>query len=141
MRFLLIPMAMLLAFAAHAVDVHRIVLHVDEADPARQNLVLNNASNINKYYFDKGEEAQIEIVTYGPGLTMLIPGKSPVGDRVKSISQNFDNVKFRACANTHAKMSKKAGKQIELMPQAEMVPSGVIHLVERQEQGWSYIRP
>jgi len=27
------------------------------------------------------------------------------------------------------------------MPQAKMVPSGVVHLVERQEQGWSYIRP
>ena len=40
--------------------------------------MLNNASNINKYYQDKGEEVEIEIVAYGPGLTMLVPGKSPV---------------------------------------------------------------
>jgi len=141
MRLLIITLALLFSVAANAVDVHRIVLHLDEADPARQNLVLNNASNINKHYQDKGEEVEIEIVTYGPGLTMLIPGKSKVADRVTSISQNFDNVSFRACANTHRKMSKKAGKEIALMPQAEMVPSGVVHLVERQEQGWSYIRP
>ena len=57
-----------------------------------------------------------------------------------SIAQNFENVSFQACSNTLAKMSKKAGK-VELMPQAKMVPSGVVHLVERQEQGWSYIRP
>ena len=141
MRYLLFPLALLLSVAASASDVHRIVLHLDEADPERQNLVLNNASNINKYYLDKGEEAEIEIVTYGPGLTMLVPGKSKVADRVESISQNFDNVSFRACSNTLAKMTAKAGKEIKLMPQAKMVPSGVIHLVERQEQGWSYIRP
>ena len=141
MRSVIFSIALLFAASASADDVHRVVLHLDEADPARQNLVLNNASNINKYYQDKGEEVEIEIVTYGPGLTMLIPGKSPVADRVKSISQNFDNVAFRACANTHRKMSKKAGKEIKLMPQAEMVPSGVIHLVERQQEGWAYIRP
>lgn len=141
MRFITMLMAFLVMGSAAATDVHRIVLHLDEADPARQNLVLNNASNVNRYYMDKGEEAEIEIVAYGPGLTMLIPGKSPVADRVKSISQNFDNVSFKACANTHRKMSKKAGKDIPLMPQASMVPSGVIHLIERQEQGWAYVRP
>ena len=142
MRVLLFALAALFATAAAADDdVRQILLHLDEADPARQNLVLNNASNINRYYQDQGREVEIEIVTYGPGLTMLVPGKSPVVERVESISQNFDNVSFRACANTHAKMSKKAGKDIQLMPQAEMVPSGVVHLIERQEEGWIYIRP
>ena len=142
MRVLLFALAALFATTATADDdVRQILLHLDEADPARQNLVLNNASNINRYYQDQGQEVEIEIVTYGPGLTMLVPGKSPVAERVNSISQNFDNVSFRACANTHAKMSKKAGKDIQLMPQAEMVPSGVVHLIERQEEGWIYIRP
>ena len=141
MRVLLFTLAALFATAVGADDVNRIVLHLDEADPDRQNLVLNNASNINRYYQDKGEEVEIEIVTYGPGLTMLIPGKSSVAERVVSISQNFDNVGFRACANTHAKMSKKAGKDIQLMSQADMVPSGVVHLVQRQQQGWIYVRP
>ena len=141
MRFLYITLALLLTSAANAADMHRIVLHLDEADPAQQELVLNNASNINKYYQDKGEEVQIEIVTYGPGLTMLVEGKSPVAERVASIAQNFDNVGFKACANTLQKMTQKAGKEIKLLPQAQMVPSGVVHLVERQEQGWSYIRP
>lgn len=142
MRFLYIPLFLLLSVGlANAADTRRIVFHLDEADPARQNLVLNNASNVNKYYQDKGQEVEIEIVTYGPGLTMLVPGKSPVAERVDSISQNYDNVSFKACANTHAKMSKKAGKDVPLMPQAQMVPSGVIHLVERQQEGWAYIRP
>ncbi|MCB1774763.1 MAG: DsrE family protein [Gammaproteobacteria bacterium] len=141
MRFFPLLLALVMAPAAQASDIHRIVLHLDEADPARQELVLNNASNINKFYQDKGEEVEIEIVAYGPGLTMLVPGKSTVADRVTSISQNFDNVQFKACSNTLTKMSQKAGKDVKLMPQAKMVPSGVVHLVQRQEEGWSYIRP
>ena len=111
-------------------NVHKIVFHIDDSDPERMNLVLNNV-----------EPAQIEIVAYGPGLTMLVEAKSPVKDRVKSIADSFDNVEFKACANTLKAMTKKAGKEIKLLPQAKMVDSGVIHLVERQEEGWSYIRP
>ena len=140
MRYLIVSLAMLFAATAQAVDVHRIVLHVDEADPARQELVLNNASNINKHYQDKGEEVQIEIVAYGPGLKMLLPQSEAAG-RIKSIAQNYENVSFRACSNTLKKMEQKAGKSIALVPEAKMVPSGVVHLVERQEAGWSYIRP
>jgi intracellular sulfur oxidation DsrE/DsrF family protein len=120
---------------------HRVVFHVDENDPGRMNLVLNNASNVDAYYRERAEEVQIEIVAYGPGLHMLRADTSPVKDRVQSLSENFDNVSFMACGNTKNKMSKKANKEIELLPQAKMVPAGVVHLMERQQAGWSYIRP
>ena len=134
---LLLPIAPLSA----AEDIHRVVIHVDDNDPRRMNMALNNASNVNKYYADKGEEVEIEIVAYGPGLHMLLAGSSPVSKRIASFEQNFDNVSFKACGNTHRKMSRKAGKEIALLPQAEMVPSGVIQLIQRQEEGWSYVRP
>jgi intracellular sulfur oxidation DsrE/DsrF family protein len=142
MRGVLFVLALFFSVAAMAGEgVHKIVMHVDENDAARMNLVLNNASNLNKYYLDKGEEAQIEIVTYGPGLTMLNAAKSPVKDRIKSIGQNYDNIQFSACANTMAKIKKKTGKDVKLVPEAVVVPSGVVELVKRQEGGWSYIRP
>ncbi|MGB1111190.1 MAG: DsrE family protein [Gammaproteobacteria bacterium] len=133
--------ALLAAGLASAADLHKIVIHLDEADPARQNLVLNNASNLNKYYLDKGEEAQIEVVAYGPGLTAYVAGKSPVADRIASFQQNYENVSFKACGNTKRKMEKKAGKEIALLDGVEVVPSGAVHLVARQEEGWSYLRP
>ncbi len=126
---------------AHQDKVHRVVIHVDDKDPERMNLALNNASNIDASYTEKGEEVVIEIVTYGPGLHMLRADTSPVKKRIKSFGENFDNISFRACGNTKRIMSKKAGKEIMLLPQAKMVPSGVVHLMERQEQGWSYVRP
>jgi len=132
--FVLIAMV-LSSGVAFAAD-HKIVIHIDENDKKRMNLVLNNAANLNKYYQDKGDETKIEIVAYGPGLKMYTQD-SPVKKRIASFEQNFDNIHFKACSNTHRKMSKKAGKTIKLLPQAKMVDSGAVHLVQRQEEGWS----
>jgi hypothetical protein len=127
--------------ATQAADVHRVVIHVDDNDPKRMNMALNNAANVDAYYKSKAQDVVIEVVTYGPGLMMLHAAKSPVKKRIKSFGQNFDNITFRACGNTHRKMSKKAGKKVALLPEAKIVASGVVHMIQRQEQGWSYIRP
>jgi len=121
--------------------VHKIVLQVNENDKAKMNLALNNAANVDAYYKDKGEEVIVEVVAYGPGLNMLVDGKSPVADRIKSFGQNFENISFKACGNTMNKMKKKSGKDVTLLPNVDMVSAGVVHLSERQEQGWTYIRP
>ena len=121
--------------------VHNIVFQINDNDPKRMNLVLNNAANVDAFYKEAGEEVNIEIVAYGPGLMMLHAGKSPVKKRIGSFAQNFDNISFKACGNTHKKMSKKAGKSVKLLPQATMVQAGVVHLTQRQEEGWTYIRP
>jgi len=121
--------------------VHRIAVHVDQNDPRVMNLALNNVVNVNKYYASKGEKVEIEVVAYGPGLHMYRADTSPVKARVEKMSLEFDNLKFSACGNTHRKMSEKAGKKIKIMSEAQMVPSGVVQLIELQEKGYSYLRP
>ena len=34
-------------------------------------LTLNNATNVIEYYRAKGEDVNVDVVTYGPGLHML----------------------------------------------------------------------
>ena len=72
---------------------------------------------------------------------MLHAGTLPVKKRIARFGQNYGNITFRSCGNTHKKMSKKVGKNVPLLPQAKMVPSGVVHMIQRQEEGWSYVRP
>jgi intracellular sulfur oxidation DsrE/DsrF family protein len=132
------------AFHAHAVNkAHRIVFQIDQNDPAIMNLVLNNVDNVMAYYHDKGEEAQVEIVAYGPGLNMLRADTSPVKDRLTHMARDSfpSKVTFSACGNTKAGMEKKEGHPITIVPEASIVPSGVVRLTELQEAGWSYIRP
>ena len=126
---------------AAEMKVHRIVLHVDDNNPRRMNMVLNNAQNVRAYYKKKGEKVMIEIVAYGPGLHMLRQDTSPVKGRIASMSMEMPNLRFSACGNTLRAMTKKAGKKIPLLEEAKVVPSGVVRLVELQEQGWTYVRP
>lgn len=136
-----VALSLFFAGSALAADaVHRLAIHVDQNDPAVMNLVLNNAKNVQSYYAAKGETVAIEIVAYGPGLKMYT-ADSPVKDRISSMSLEHENLTFAACGNTLAAMEKKAGTKIELVSEATMVPSGVVRLMELQEQGYSYIRP
>ena len=127
----------------HAADakVHRVAIQVDSKDPAVMNLALNNAANVARDFSGRGQQVEIQIVAYGPGLHMLRDDTSPVKARLKSMSESMPNLTFDACANTRRGMQKAEGKDIPLVPQAKVVPSGVVHLVELQEAGWSYIRP
>lgn len=120
---------------------HRVAVHVDENDPQVMNMALNNVANLTRYYQSQGDEVIVEVVTYGPGLNMLIDGKSPVADRVAAMSLEMDNLTFAACANTMAGMKRKTGKDVVLLEEAEVVPSGVVQLISLQEDGFAYIRP
>jgi intracellular sulfur oxidation DsrE/DsrF family protein len=126
---------------AQTPKTHKVAIHVDDKDPARMNMALNNIANLRKYYDSKGETVEIELVAYGPGLHMLRADTSPVADRIATMSLEIENLTFSACGNTHAKMSKKAGKDVQLLDEAKTVPSGVVQLISLQEQGYAYIRP
>ena len=136
-----------LAFAApgFAADTkpHRVAIQVDQNDPQVMNLALNNATNVIEYYRGKNEDVDVDIVTYGPGLHMLRADTSPVQDRLKRLKELAfpGKIQFSACNNTKQGMEKAEGHAISIVPDATIVPSGVVRLMELQEQGWSYVRP
>ena len=122
---------------------HRVAIQVDQNDAQVMNLALNNATNVIEHYRGKNEEVEVDIVTYGPGLHMLRDDTSPVKDRLKRLKELAfpGKVQFSACNNTRQGMEKTEGKAIPIISDATIVPSGVVRLMELQEQGWSYVRP
>lgn len=120
---------------------HRLVLQVNTNEPATMNLALNNATNVEQYYKALGEKLEIEIVAFGPGLHMLREDTSPVKDRVKAIAEKMPSISFKACGNTRENMGKAENKTIPLIAGATVVKSGVVRVMELQEQGWAYVRP
>lgn len=140
--FATLMLAALLPFAAMAEGVaHRLAIHVDENDPAVMNMALNNAQNVSSYYASIGDTVEIELVAYGPGLMMFVADTSPVLDRLSAMSLEIPKMTFSACGNTLAAMKKKTGGEVALVSEAVVVPSGVVRLIELQEQGFAYIRP
>lgn len=144
MKHLFLAAALAFSTASGALaegKTHYLAVHVDENDPQVMNIALNNVANVTKHYESVGDTVVVEVVAHGPGLNMYIPGKSPVADRISVMSLEMENLSFAACGNTKAAMSKKAGHEIELMTEVTVVPSGVVRLIELQEQGYAYVRP
>lgn len=121
--------------------LHKVAVHVDDSDPQRINMALNNVQNLKAFYDSAGQQVEIEVVAYGPGLHMLRSDTSPVKDRISAMALEIEGLTFSACANTLSGMTKKEGKEIELVSESHMVPSGVVRLVELQEDGYAYVRP
>src|SRR4029453_16195915 len=111
----------------------KVVIQISDNDQAKWNLALNNAKNIQA---DLGAaNADIELVTYGPGIAML-KADSVVGNRVdEAIAAG---VKVVACENT---MKNQKLTQVDMLNKISYVQAGVVEIMQAQQQGWAYIRP
>jgi intracellular sulfur oxidation DsrE/DsrF family protein len=118
---------------AQASERHKVVIQVSDNDPAKWNLSLNNAGNVQA---DLGKDkVDVEIVAYGPGLAML-KADSKVAGRLAQALDN--NVGLMACENT---MRNTKVQRADMYGGISYVDAGVVHLMKRQREGWAYIRP
>jgi intracellular sulfur oxidation DsrE/DsrF family protein len=135
-----LSMALILLVGSQAVfaddEIRKLVIQVSTDDVRTQNIAMNNAVNLQQALGQ--DNIIIEIVAYGPGLSMLTPS-SPVSKRVPNLA--MQDVIFSACANTMEAIEKKSGKKVELVDGVEIVQAGVLRILELQEQGYAYIRP
>ena len=111
---------------------NRALFQITDNDPARWSLVLNNIANLRDGV--GGEGAEIELVAYGPGLLML-KTDSPVGQRIADALK--DGVRINACQHTMHGMKLVPA---DMLPDIGYVPSGVVEVMRKQQQGWAYIR-
>lgn len=121
------------AFAQPASPRARVVVQVSDADPAKWNLALNNAKNVQT---DLGAaNVDIEIVAYGPGIGM-VKADSVVGNRIDEA--RAAGVKVIACENT---MRGQKLSRDDMLPKIDYVSAGVVEIMQKQQQGWAYLRP
>jgi intracellular sulfur oxidation DsrE/DsrF family protein len=120
---------------------HRLALQISDNSPDKMNAVLNVAANVSRYYSDKGEEVEIEIVAFNAGMHMLRSDTSPVKERMASFRKSMTNVSFKACGNTMAAMERNEGHKVVLLPDIDVVDAGVTRLIELSEKGWTIVRP
>ena len=121
------------ALADNATTKNHVVLQVSDNDPGKWNLALNNARNLQT---DLGaQNVEIEIVAYGPGISML-KAESVVGNRIGEALKSGVNVS--ACQNT---MRGQKLTKADMLEGIAYVPAGVVEIMQRQQQGWAYLRP
>ncbi len=122
------------SFARSAETVrNKVVFQISDGEAARWNLALNNVRNFQTELPD--DESDLEVVVYGPGIALLRM-ESPLAHRVAETLKN--GVKVVACENT---MRALKLEYKDMLPDIGYVPAGVVELVRKQQQGYSYIRP
>ncbi|MHB8921262.1 MAG: DsrE family protein [Halothiobacillus sp.] len=116
--------------------VARVALQISDGGGDKQQLVLNVAGNLLKFY--GADKIDIEVVAFGPGLRLLFKNNA-LEDQIQSLSA--EGVRFSACDNTIAAMTKILGHAPELSPVAKIVPAGIVRLVELNKAGYFIARP
>ena len=114
----------------------KFVLQISDMDPSKQTLVLNVAGNILKAYGP--DQADVEIVAFGPGLRLLFEGNNNSG-RIDGLVSS--GVRFFACENTINNMSKKLGEPVKVNSHASSGKGGIVRIKELTDQGYLLVKP
>jgi intracellular sulfur oxidation DsrE/DsrF family protein len=115
---------------------NKFVLQISDMDPSKQTLVLNVAGNILKHYGQ--DQADVEIVAFGPGLRLLFEGNSN-SERIDGLVDS--GVRFFACQNTINNMSKIIGEPIKVNAHASSGKGGIVRIKELVDQGYMLAKP
>ncbi len=120
--------------------VWRIVMHANLSDEFMQNAMLEETENFLRTFKQNNQEAEVEIVAYGAGLSLLMADRSAHAERIASMQHQYKNLRFTACKRTMARMAEVLHDDIELLPDTYVATSGISQILKRQQEGWHYIR-
>lgn len=116
-------------------DPNRVVLHIDDSDPAHFQTVLDYAENFLEENRDRG--TQVEVVANSGGVNLLRTGASPFEARVRELSKQYSNLHFVACMNSLRNL-RREGIEPVMFDGVHSGKTAVDHIVQRLHDGWTY---
>ena len=135
MKKILLLLALLLGTvpmrAQQQAQHHRLMIQLASNDTLELKMLMKQLRNLK----EASPTTEIEVVCHGPGLDLLVTGKSYAPAKITEFSSK--GIVFLACENT---MKDRKIEHSQLLKEAGTVPAAIIHMMERQEQGWSYIK-
>lgn len=114
---------------------HRVVMQLNSNDEKVQRGALNNIRHL--YQAVGREHLQLELVVHGAGLGLLTRKTTALRAELALLKAEY-GVQYTACSNTMKAM--KIMREDLLDEVGDTVPA-MVRLMERQEQGWAYIKP
>ncbi len=135
-RLIFLTFTMLVSFqfcyAQTEIKEHNIVIQLNTADTSAWSSTIGNIKNIQKIW---PNHLQIEVVVHGKAIDLLVKDKTYFANDIASLTK--EGIVFSACENT---MRKHKIVKSDLLIEAKTVPSGVVEVILKQEQGWRYLK-
>ncbi len=117
----------------------RLMLHVSSYAPKRYGYLLNETEQLLKMSAQNNENVQIEMLTNGPGLSLMKEQDEPFTRKLKELADKYHNFRLLACEKSLKRLKVEKGINLKLVPEATTVNSALHHVIQRQKEGWSYI--
>lgn len=110
---------------------HKVVFQLASEDTLVHKSLIKQLNNI----LNVAPGTKIEVVCHGPGINMLVIDKTIVHDKIQQMKNK--GVVFMACENT---LKEKNISKEKIISEAGFVPSALVEIITKQEEGWSYIK-
>jgi intracellular sulfur oxidation DsrE/DsrF family protein len=111
---------------------HRVLFALTSPDQMDWEMTIHNIHNLMKGLAP--DNVEVEVVAYGPGISFLKKDSTAAADIAKL---EEEHVHFMACGNAMRAMHLT---QADLVPGAVVVPAGIVEVVTKEEEGWTYIK-
>ena len=116
-----------------------VILHLNSADPVKFKVALDRSEELLQSRRREGREFRLEIIANKGGVELLRRDRSPFPQRVEALMAKYDNVTFMACANALRQLEEQ-GVKVDLLPGIKTDHTAIDKIINRLEQGWSYLR-
>lgn len=127
------------SLSAIEADSSKILIHIDSASPQKFAALLDRADSLLKNAQLHNANLQVEVLANNHGLDLLRADRTPYASRIATLLKHNDNLRFIACAQTLARLSQEEG-HVALLPQTHTAPNAIGEVVNRLQQGWTYIK-
>lgn len=117
--------------AAKTSNQHKVVIQLTSEDSLVHKSLMKQLNNI----LTAAPDTKIEVVCHGPGINMLVIDKTTVHDKIQQMKSK--GVVFMACENT---LKERNIPKEKIISEAGFVPSALVEIITKQEEGWSYIK-
>ena len=113
-------------------NAYKVVFDITSSDSTDHQSLIRWLNEISK----SNPNALMEVVFYGKSLPMVTTEKSVVAEEVQKLAKN-KNISFRVCEMA---LKRYQLTKSDLLPGVEIVPDGIAEIIQRQTEGWGYIK-
>lgn len=113
----------------------KVVFHLDADQEERLTLALENIKNLFKEI--PSQQCRVRMVANGKAVKLF--RKDRIGEHAADMEELHKlGVRFMACRNA---LAKNKIEKSDLLHLCEIVPAGILELIDLQAQGYAYIKP
>ena len=110
----------------------KIVFDVTSSDAKVHQAAIRHVKFMSQAY----ENAEFEVVMYSGSQEMFVKDKSSVAEDMEALAKQ-DNITFVVCQGT---MKRHKISDDQLIPGLIQVPDGILEIINKQAEGWGYIK-